>query len=119
MISVGFRENKNQQCFFYNCESALEALEKNNYDVILTDLELGEGRMNGIEFVEKAYEIQKRKGINPRISVFSYNDEKLREAEERLHDYGNKNKVFHQVNFNNKRTFTASYFRIEVSYTLK
>lgn len=111
LISVGFK--KSDKGFFYDCESALKALEKRNYDVILTDLELGEGKMDGIEFVEKAYDIQKKKGIKPMISVFSYNDKKLQEAENRFHT--DEYKVFHQVNHNNKIDFTATRFRNEVS----
>ena len=117
MISVGFKDRENQQGFFFDCESALCALTNEHYDVILSDLELGKGKMDGITFVERAYDIQEEKGIQPRISVFSYNDEKLKEAESKLRNQSGK--VFHQVNYNNKAEFTAIHFRNEVSYTLK
>lgn len=119
LLSVGFEEREDQKGMFYDCETALEALERGQYDVILTDLELGEGKMDGITFVEKAYEVQKRKGVKPRISVFSYNDEKLQEAERRLSNFSGESKVFHQVNHNNKGTFTATRFKEEVGYTLR
>src|SRR3989344_2422691 len=63
LLAAGFEEKEGQQGMFRDCETALEALERGHYDVILTDLELGEGKMGGIEFVERAYEVQKRKGI--------------------------------------------------------
>jgi hypothetical protein len=119
LLSVGFEEREGQQGMFYDCETALEALERGHYDVILTDLELGEGKMDGITFVERAYEVQKRKGVKPRISVFSYNDDKLQEAEDKLRDFSGESKVFHQVNYNNKGTFTATHFKEEVGYTLR
>ena len=123
MTSVGFRHQEGQQGYFFDCESALEALRKGRYDVILTDLELGEGKMGGIEFVERAFDIQQARGIKPRISVFSYNDEKLQEAEDKLRgfhsDDPNDKKVFHQVNYNNKTGFTAMDFRKEVGYILR
>ncbi len=119
LLSVGFEERNGQHGMFYDCETALEALERGQYDVILTDLELGEGKMDGITFVERAYEVQKRKGIKPRISVFSYNDEKLNEAEDRLRGFSGESKVFHQVNYNNKGTFTATWFKEKVGFTLK
>jgi len=87
MVSVGFKHQEGQQGYFFDCESALEALGKGKYDVILTDLEVGEGKIGGIEFVERAFDIQQTRGIKPRISVFSYNDEKLQEAEDRLRDF--------------------------------
>ncbi|MBI2546969.1 MAG: response regulator [Candidatus Aenigmarchaeota archaeon] len=117
MTAVGFKEPDGQGAF-YDCESALKALENGHYDVILTDLELGEGKMSGIEFVERAYKLQKRRGIKPRISVFSYNDQKLEEAEKRVGTWS-KGYVFNQVNYNNKATFTAARFRLEVGYTLE
>lgn len=119
LLAVGFEERAGQPGMFYDCESALEALTTGHYDVILTDLELGEGKMGGMEFVERAYEIQKRNGIKPRISVFSYNRDKLIEAERRLHPYGSEQKVFHQVNLNEKSSWTATHFKEEVGYTLR
>lgn len=119
LIAVGFEEREGQQGMFHDCETALVALERGHYDVILTDLELGKGKMNGIEFVERAYEVQKSKGITPRISVFSYNEDRLREAEKRLHPFVGEQKVFHQVEFNQKGTFTAAYFKEQVGYTLR
>lgn len=118
LVSVGFKEPQNQQGAFHDCESALVALETGHYDVILTDLELGKGKMGGIEFAKKAYEVQKSNGIKPRISVFSYNDKKLQEAENELRRYGGEDIVFCQVNRNNKARFTAINFRTEVGYTL-
>jgi CheY-like chemotaxis protein len=122
MMIAGFKDVEKQQGFFYDCEAALEALEKGHYDVVLTDLELGEGKIDGIEFVEKAYEVQKRKGIKPRISVFSYNNEKLQEAEDKLripYFGGREGRVFHQVDHNNKANFSAISFRNEVSWSLQ
>jgi CheY-like chemotaxis protein len=119
LISVGFKDQKGQQGYFFDCESALEALTKAHYDVILTDLELGKGKMGGIEFVEKAYDIQEEQGIVPRISVFSYNDEMLQEAEDRFRGNREVYKVFHQVNYNNKKDFTAIRFSCEVAYSIR
>ncbi len=114
LLAVGFEKRGGQEGVFYDCETALEALRKGHYDVILTDLELGEGKMGGIEFVERAYKIQKRRGITPMISVFSYNADRLMEAEKRLHWTG-KQRIFQQVAYcNNKRTFTATGFKENV-----
>ncbi len=119
IMAVGFKEQEGQQGTFHDCESALKALEKGRYDVILTDLELGDGKMDGMKFAEKAFKIQKRKGIVPRISVFSYNDQKLQEAERKLGRFSRKRVLFHQVNYNNKAEFSATRFRLEVGYTLE
>lgn len=123
MISVGFKHEEGQQGFFYDCETALAALENGHYDVILTDIELGGGKMDGITFVERAYEIQKSKGIKPRISVFSYNNKKLEEAEERLRSRyfarSQEPKVFDQVDHNNKADFTAMNFRFYLELNLR
>jgi CheY-like chemotaxis protein len=119
MIAVGFRDVKGQQGYFPDCESALEALRAGHYDVILTDLDLGEGKMSGIEFVEQAYSVQKSRGIIPRISFFSYDDTLLRAAEEQLHHWGaGEQKVFQQVNYNNKAFFTAIGFRSDIGRLL-
>jgi len=117
LLSVGFEEIDGQQGYFYDCESALQAMQQERYDVILTDLELGEGKMDGITFVKKAYELQVQLGVKPRISVFSYNDKLLQKADDVLGYYGEK-KIFNQVNFQNKRTFTAAYFKEDVMVTL-
>jgi len=53
------------------------------------------------------------------LSVFSYNDEKLQEAEDRLRRHSGETKVLHQVNYNNKTGFTAIGFRNDVGYTLR
>jgi len=123
MTSVGFKHQEGQQGYFFDCESALKALRKGRYDVILTDLELGEGKMGGIEFVERAFDIQQERGIKPRISVFSYNNKKLQEADDKLNrpfsDNPYDSKVFQQVNYNNKTRFRAMDFRREISLTLK
>ena len=120
MISVGFKDIPGQQGFFPDCESALEALETGHYDVILTDLDLGNGKMNGIDFVEKAFTLLTSKGVTPRISVFSYDDKLLAEAEKRLHvwKHSDNSKVFQQVNYNNKTDFSAMTFRISVARLL-
>jgi CheY-like chemotaxis protein len=96
-------------------------LSYGSYDVVLSDIELGEGKMGGIEFAERAYQIQKSKGIKPMISLFSYNKELLEEAEQVL---GRKRQaddrvLFHQINYtNNKMVFTASQFRHDVVHEL-
>jgi CheY-like chemotaxis protein len=119
MISVGFKHIDGQQGYFLDCESALEALQAGHYDVILTDLDLGKGKMSGLDFVEKAYAIQEGKGIVPRLSVFSYDNTLLQEAEKRLHRWDKKDqKVFQQVNYNNKAYFTAIGFRMDVGRLL-
>jgi CheY-like chemotaxis protein len=116
MVAQGFKDVPGQQGFFLNCESALVALETGNYDVVLTDLDLGEGNMGGIEFIERAYEIQRRKGIIPRISAFSYSDALLAEAERRLR--GENPKVFQRVSWNNKTIFNCFGFRRDVNLLL-
>jgi len=111
LISAGFTKHPNGKGFFYDCESALEALTKSNYDVILTDLDLGKGKMPGIKFVQKAFQIQKQRGVLPLISVFSYNEKLLKEAEDKLHWNLEESMVFHQVNHDgNKMSFTTSHF---------
>ncbi|MFH1308103.1 MAG: response regulator [archaeon] len=119
LLSAGFEEIKGQQGIFYDCETALEALERGRYDVILTDLELGEGKMDGITFVEKAYEVQIKKGIKPAISVFSFNKEKLSEADDRLRKSKGEQKVFHQVDYNYKSRWTATGFKEAVINALR
>jgi CheY-like chemotaxis protein len=120
MIYVGFKDIPKQQGFFYDCESALVALEHGKYDIILTDLELGEGRMGGVEFIEKAYALQKSQGMQPRISAFSYNKEKLEEAEERLGWIsGGESKIMGQVSNNDKGGFKAINFRMDVRNSLR
>ena len=119
ILSVGFKEISGQQGTFCDAETALKALEHGRYDVILTDIELGQGKMDGIEFVERAYEIQKRNGITPRISVFSFNKDKLDEAERRLRPNNGEEKVMHQINLNYKSGWTATHFKQEVLYSLK
>ena len=118
LITAGFKDLPYQQGFFFDCESALEALPNGRYEVILTDLELGPGKMSGMKFVERAYEIQRRQGVRPMISVFSYNTDLLEKAETK-HRRGNDPKLFHQVNYDgNKTTFTATHFRLAVTYEL-
>jgi len=116
MIAQGFKNVPEQQGFFFDCESALTALQNGNYDVILTDLDLGEGKMDGITFAEQAYEIQTGKGIPPRISVFSYDDARLAEAQKRL---GGSNDATPKI-FRNyyKAIFKAFDFRRDVDSLL-
>jgi len=121
MISVGFgfKNRERQQGYFFDCESALKALKNGKYDVILTDLELGDGKIGGIEFFEKAYSIQKIRNIKPIISIFSYNDKKLKEAEKRLiREYGEKENFNSLDYIKNKAEFTAIQFRQDVSFIL-
>lgn len=126
MLSVGFKHDENQKGFFFDCESALKALEQGeHYDVILSDLELGDGKMGGIEFVERAHRIQRLRGIRPRISVFSYNAKMLQKAEDKLRGpyFGSEDshftsRVFHQVNHNTKPDFSAARFRWEVELSM-
>lgn len=122
MISIGFKNIKSQKGYFRDCESALKALKKGHYNVILSDLNLGEGKMNGVEFVEKAYDLQKRKGINPMISVFSDDREALEAAEKRLRSGDRETyKIFNQVSFGLglKQAFTAVQFRMNVDLELE
>ena len=122
MISVGFAEREGQKGYFHDCESALAALEAGQYDVILTDLELGKGKMSGVDFIEKAYQIQKGKGLVPRISAFSYNQQALKAACDRYPHYdvhGVEPRVFQQLNLNNKSGFTAMHFRNDVESAVR
>jgi CheY-like chemotaxis protein len=120
LLAVGFEEKAGQPGMFYDCETALAALEKSDYDVILTDIDLGQGKMDGLTFVEKAYDIQTRKGIRPMISVFSYSDERLEEAESRFPHNSEIEKLSPEIDryFNNKRVFTAAHFKHDVVFTL-
>jgi hypothetical protein len=120
MIGAGFKEVTTQQGSFSDCESALVALPDGHYDVVLTDLDLGVGKMTGEEFIERAYGTQRKQGIAPLLSAFSYDNNRLFAAEQtfgRGHDAGDK--LFHQVTRNDKRGFTALDFRNEVDYTLQ
>lgn len=119
LIAMGFKEPVGEGIFF-DCESALNALKNGSYDVILTDLELGEGKMDGIRFAELAYDIQKEKGTEPRIGVFSYNDEKLEKAKEILGlQNGNFPNPGKKIFYNeNKLEFTAANFRFEIRLQL-
>lgn len=124
MLLTGFKDQPpGQQGAFTDCESALKALERDRYDVVLTDLQLGDGKMDGIEFVERGHEIQLRKGVDPLFSVFSFDNEALEEAEQKLRrqhlDRKDKPLIFQQVSHNNKARFTAANFRVDVSYELK
>ncbi|MDO8556202.1 MAG: hypothetical protein Q7R96_03445 [Nanoarchaeota archaeon] len=120
LLAAGFKKRENQQGYFHDCETALEALRTGHYDVILSDLDLGKGHMPGIQFVEEAYALQKTRGIPPCISVFSYDNKALQKAEEKLFTYKKgefTGKVFHQVAIfdqNNKRNFRATHFLLEV-----
>lgn len=119
LLAAGFQEPEHQG-FFYDCKSALEALKKGSYDVILSDLEFGEEKMDGIEFAEAAYRIQRRKRKKPLIAVFSYSHERLKQAEEELFPHfpsvRRKQKVFCQPIELNKMYFTAHSFRINVEH---
>lgn len=122
MIAVGFKAVEGQQGYFTDCESALEALKQGRYDVILSDLNLGEGKMNGIVFVAKAFEIQREKGIEPIISVFSHDDEALGKADDIYFrpSAEEEQKIFDQTMYsNNKARFTAIGFRNRVSTEIK
>ncbi len=84
MISVGFKDVEGQQGYFFDGESALKSLRTGSYDVVLTDIELGDGKMNGIDFAQQAYHFQLEQGRRQRIAVFSYNAERLNEANRSL-----------------------------------
>lgn len=119
MIAVGFKDQSGQPGYFADCETALAALKKGHYDVILSDLNLGPGKMNGAEFAKKAYRIQRSKGITPLISVFSDDREALKAVEEKLF-YGKHRILFHQVHIDNlKSGFSAIHFRNLVSGKIK
>jgi len=120
MVGAGFKDIPGQQGYFSDCESALEALRRGQYDVILTDLDLGAGKMDGIEFAKLAYEIQQAKGIPPRVSVFSWSKELLEEAERRIGRWGREQPIlFHQADFNDKARFTGFNFRKQVANKLE
>lgn len=56
-------------------------------DVILTDIELGEGRANGLQIARKMREEANREGANPVIAVYSSNIEKYRaELDQLVHE---------------------------------
>lgn len=54
-----------------NTDVAINLLEDNIYDVILTEINRIEGGINGIEFAKESSKIQTQKGIKPKIYVFS------------------------------------------------
>jgi hypothetical protein len=124
LINVGFAEQEGRPGYFPDCESALEALKIAPFDVVLTDLELGKGKMSGLDFVPKAWQILREHGILvPKMSAFSYNDELLKEAEKRFgpSQYTYKYRepeqpmfLHNQVDRNNKINFTAYGFRDKV-----
>jgi len=114
LLAVGFKEIEGQQGYFFDCESALEALKTEHYDIILTDLELVEGRMQGIEFVERVYEAQQAKGVPPLISIFSHSQRKLSEAYKRV-----GSKIFDDSIMNNKLTFSSFSFMLHASWALE
>lgn len=122
MIAIGFKDQPELQGFFPDCESALEALKIGSYDVILTDLDLGEGKMNGVEFAKLAYAIQTARGNMPMISTFSANKEGLKRADRelRIDRLGREEPsiVFGDISLNYKGFFTAIDFRRDVSTLL-
>jgi hypothetical protein len=69
----------------YSPADAEADLRKNNYRLIVTDYVLGDGQPNGIEFAEKAFAIQKSKGIKP-VIVLQSSMENINElAKEKKH----------------------------------
>ena len=63
--------------FFYDCETALKKLSKGEkYDLILSDLELGEGKMTGDEFLFEVSQLECLDNV-PHLSLFSFNGTKL------------------------------------------
>lgn len=121
MIAAGFRRDDNQQGYFSDAESALAALSnpQNSYDVIISDIELGEEKMDGVTFVQKAYDIERGRDRRTLISLFSASKEKLKEADADLRwKRGMRNEegiVFDDLNFNHKAFFNATRFRQDVS----
>ena len=109
LLSVGFVEQEGQQGAFYDCETALAALEVGDYDVILSDLDLGDGKMDGIKFIGEAYAIQKQKGKEPILAVFSYDGDRLNEAW-KTHYLGKKKEERRIISdgWINKVTFSAA-----------
>ncbi len=117
LVAAGFKDDPDQQGHFTDPSLALVALLNGNYDVILSDLDLGEGQMSGIDFARIASAIQRAKGIkDPLISVFSYDQALLEEANRTIGRYSDNPVLFQQVNGgnNNKVGFTGYEFGRDV-----
>lgn len=115
MIECGFLDIKGQRDYFHDCESALYALENGGYPVILSDIDLGSGKMDGIEFAQRAYQIQEKKGISPLICVFSYNKKLVERADKELYF---ENPQIVTVQSVNKIHFDSMNFARKISNTL-
>ncbi|MFA4820414.1 MAG: response regulator [Candidatus Aenigmatarchaeota archaeon] len=118
---AGFQEIEGQPRYFRDGESALPALEKGRYDVILTDLELGEGKMDGIAFAQAARKVQLAKGKPAMIALFSYNGEKLKAAWVHGYHYPSSpgDLFFEQPDIINKSYFSPFRFRRKVECIYK
>lgn len=118
---AGFQEREGQPGYFRSGESALPALETGNYDIILTDLELGEGRMNGVQFAQRARKVQLARGKPAMIALFSYNLGGLRDAKSYGFHYPSSpdDLFFIQPDTNTKGHFSPFHFRFEVEYLLR
>lgn len=117
LIAVGFKPQVGESGYFKDCESALEALKSAHYDVILSDLDLGPGKMRGEEFAQKAYEIQTKKGIKPLIHLFSDNQEILHEVDLKLRFGDGKSIIYSQPEL--KTNFNATNFRVLINNYLE
>lgn len=117
LISVGFNHDKEQQGYFTDGESALKALTLGHYDVILSDLDLGKGKMRGEEFAKKAYRLQKRNGVKPLIHLFSDDRDALWEADQMLRLGASTSIIFTQPGL--KSEFSAASFRVMVNHWVK
>ncbi|MBD3309704.1 response regulator [Candidatus Woesearchaeota archaeon] len=117
LLAVGFQEKEGQKGYFTDAESALAALEKGDYDVVLSDIMLGKGKMDGITFVEQASSAQQKAGKDTMFQVFSYDIDALKEAEDRL--FGRPPIALNQPLGSYKGDFTAMDLRHDVEKALR
>jgi CheY-like chemotaxis protein len=118
LLAVGFTKQKGKQGYFHDPEEALHALQEGQYDVVLSDIELGQGNMDGVTFAGRAYDIQASNGDTPTVAVFSFNQDQLSRARHTLTPSGNEpQKIMVEGRARgaySKMTFTATEFREDV-----
>ena len=82
---VGFRQRPGVTHVYKDAKSALRALKQHAFDIILSDLDLGEGKMGGIEFLQQAHDLTMQQERSPALLAFSSNDELRGRAEQELY----------------------------------
>lgn len=118
---AGFREIEGQPGYFRDGESALLALESGGYDIILTDLELGEDKMDGVAFAQTARKVQLAKGKPAMIALFSYNKNALHAAQVHGYHYPStpQDLFFEQPDLMCKSSFSPFQFRSNVRHAYR